>query len=270
MCNYFIKAPNLSVLHWARCVIALLLIAQSNTDAATALCPKPAQSTTSVRLLIVTGGHPYEPAEFFRAFDGMKNVQYDHVLMIDGQIAAVPAGGLRSYDVVLFYDMEPKAITEDWKGLLTRGKGLVFLHHSIGSFPGSPEYKSIVGGHANFFGEEYQGVPSSRADDNVRQHLAIIDHSHPITCDSKDFDAIDEPYEHVDIDPRTHVLLKSDYAGGMPVLAWTWVYEGKRVFYLQMGHGSLGLAMDHGPTAYQNPAFKKLLTRGVLWTAGRL
>ena len=272
MSNNFIQVPTLSVPRWPRCVLALLLIVYSDAGAAAAVCPKPARSTTPVRLLIVTGGHDYEPVEFFRAFDGMKNVRYDHVMITErGHIGAVPVGGLHSYDVVLFYDEEEsKAITEEWKGLLTRGTGLVFLHHSLGSFPGSPEYKSIVGGHANFDDEKYPGVPSSRADDNVRQHFSIIDHAHPITCDSKDFDAVDEPYGDVDIDPGTHALLKSDYVGGMPLLAWTWAYEGKRVFYLQMGHGSLGLPQDHGPTAYQNASFLHLLSRGILWAAGRL
>src|SRR5579871_946544 len=106
MSNNFIQVRT--VPRWTRCVLALLLVLYGDAGAAAAVCSKLARSTTPVRLLIVTGGHDYEPAEFFRAFDGMKNVRYDHVMMADrGQIATVPAGGLRSYyDVVLFYDEE--------------------------------------------------------------------------------------------------------------------------------------------------------------------
>jgi len=235
-------------------------------------CTEPSKATKPISLLIVTGGHEYEPTEFFRAFDAMPKVHYDHVLMMEGKPVAVPTRGLaQHYDVVLFYDMEAKAITPEWRELLDRGDGLVFLHHAIGSFPQSPEYKAIAGGHGNFFPEHWPGVPNSIPyEEDTRQHFSISDRSHPITCGVNDFEMRDEPYDDIDIDLAVHVLVRSDYPKRSPVVAWTWKYEQKRVLYIQMGHGSLGLPLDHGPTAYQNPSFTRLLARGVLWTAGRL
>lgn len=233
-------------------------------------CPKPSKSALPVRLLIVTGGHVYEPSEFFAAFNAMPNVRYQHVLMVEGKPVAVPVGGLGQYDVVLFYDMEPKTITPEWRSLLERGNGFVFLHHALGSFPESPEFKAIVGGHANFSEGPQPGVPSSSFHENQTQHYSIIDHQHPATCGISDFDMTDEAYDNIDIDPAAHVLMKSDFPKLSHAVAWTWNYGGKRVFYLEPGHGSFELPPDHGPTAYQNESFRELLNRGILWTAGRL
>jgi uncharacterized protein len=260
-----------SSLSWVFGVILTLLSAPVTHSWAAERCSVPAKAAKSVNLLIVTGGHPYEPSEFFRAFDGITNVHYDHVLMMEAKPVAVPAGGLRPhYDVVLFYDMEDKLITPEWRDLLDRGDGLVFLHHAIGSFPGSPEYKAIVGGHGNFFPEHWPGVPNSIPYENTLQHYSIVDREHPVTCGTKDFEMVEEPYDDVDIDPSVHALIRSDYPKHTPIVAWTWSHAQKRVLYIQMGHGSLGLPPDHGPTAYENASFLKLLARGIYWTAGRL
>jgi len=166
--------------------------------------------------------------------------------------------------------MEPNSITPEWRSLLDRGKGFVFLHHAIGSFPDSPEYKAIVGGHGNFSAEQHAGAPNSSFHENEQQHFSIADKSHPITCGIADFDMVDEAYGNVDTDPAAHILVKTNSLQGMPSVAWTWAYEKKRVFYMQMGHGSFGLPPDHGPTAYENASFERLLDRGILWAAGRL
>ncbi|MHB8218624.1 MAG: ThuA domain-containing protein [Candidatus Sulfotelmatobacter sp.] len=249
---------------------SLLLAGTSAYGIAAERCPKPSKSAPPVRLLIVTGGHEYEPSEFFAAFNAMPNVRYQHVLMTEGKPVAVPAGGLGQYDVVLFYDMEPKTITPEWRSLLERGKGFVFLHHALGSFPESPEFKAIVGGHANFSERPQPDVPSSGFHENQPQHYSISDHQHPATCGISDFDMTDEAYDNIDVDPAAHVLMRSDFPNLSHVVAWTWSYARKRVLYLQPGHGSFGLPPDHGPTAYQNESFRRVLNRGILWAAGRL
>jgi uncharacterized protein len=252
------------------CALALSLAAVSISGVAADRCAEPSKASGPVSLLIVTGGHLYEPTEFFAVFNAMPNLHYDHVFLMDTKLAAVPVGGLGQYDVVLFYDMEPDAISPDWRSLLDRGKGFVFLHHAVGSFPESPEYKSIMGGHGNFFDEKWPGVPNSSYHMNQRQHFSIVDRKHPVTCGMEDFDMVDEAYDNIDIDAAAHVLMTSDFPRLSPAVAWTWSYANKRVLYLQLGHGSLELPLDHGPTAYQNASFKRFLTRAILWSAGRL
>jgi hypothetical protein len=67
-----------------------------------------------------------------------------------------------------------------------------------------------------------------------------------------------------------HVLMQSDlYPKLAPAVARTWTYGQKRILYLDLGQGSLGLPLDRGPTAH-NESFKNLLNRGIPWAAGRL
>jgi hypothetical protein len=259
---------------WPRLIAAggllALLAAPPSAGAQAGRCAEPRGADGPVRLLIVTGGHSYEPSEFFATFAAMPEVHYQHYYLWDGQPLSVPEGGLGQYDVVLFYDLQQGEITPEWRSLLDRGRGFVFLHHALGSFRRSPEYKAIVGGHANFRGDSVPGVPNTTYHFNVRQRFTITDPAHPVTCGIGDFEMLDEAYDNMGIDPRAHILMTSDYPKISPAAAWTWSYQRKRVIYLQPGHGNLGLPPDHGPSSYQSEPFKRLLRRAILWAAGRL
>jgi len=233
-------------------------------------CASP-KAGAPLNLLIVTGGHDYEPVEFFRAFDAMPGIRYQHVFTRGTAVPlAFPIGGLGRYDAVLFYDMEPGAITPEWRDLLDRGRGIVFLHHAVGSFPASTELRAIAGGQANFKDERPAGVTKSTYEHNVMERFTVTDRAHTITCGVADFAMEDEGYDNVVVEPGAHVLMTSDFPKANPAVAWTWDYQGRRTFTLQPGHGSLGAPADHGPTAFQNPDFLRLLTRGIFWSAGRL
>ncbi len=234
-------------------------------------CTSPINAGT-VRLLIVTGGHPYEPSEFFQAFGSMKGIKYDHVSLEDGHIVSVPPGGLGHYDVVLFYDYEMRAQTPEWLGLLKKGNGLVFLHHALGSFPHWAGYNAIVGGHA--YAKDDTGPLPDKPDQvwklNVKQVFTVVDREHPITCGIESFTMVDELYDNFEVDPKAHILMTSAQHVRTPPAAWTWTYNGERVVYLQPGHGVMYLPLDHGPTSYQNRVFLRILCRSIMWSAGRL
>jgi hypothetical protein len=234
-------------------------------------CPSPINAAT-VRLLIVTGGHPYEPSEFFQAFGSMKDIKYDHVSLEDGHIVSVPPGGLGHYDVVLFYDYEMREQTPEWLDLLKKANGLVFLHHALGSFPHWAGYNAIVGGHA--YAKDDTGPLPDKPDQvwelNVKQEFTVVDREHPITCGIKSFTMVDELYDNFEVDPKAHILMTSAQHLRTPPAAWTWTYNGKRVVYLQPGHGVMYLPLDHGATSYQNRIFLRILNRSIMWSAGRL
>lgn len=86
---------------------------------------------------------------------------------------------------------------------------------------------------------------------------------------SEDFIMIDEAYDHVEMD-SVHVLMQSDHHPKFALTAWTWTYGQKEVLYLDLGHGSLGMPLGHGPVPYQIKSFKSLLNRGILRAARRL
>ena len=228
-------------------------------DAHERACPDPTSRSAPVSVLIVTGGHPYEPSEFFSTFAAMPNVTFLHLYLLDSQRPmSTPEGGLGQYDVVLFYDFHPGEhdVTPEWRSLLDRAGGVVFLHHAIGSFPGASDFRAIAGGRATYH-------------PNRLQHFTITDRQHPITCGMRDFDMLDEAYGNVEIAPGAHILVTSDAPQANSAAAWTWSYNQQRVLYLQPGHGSLGLPPNHGPSSYQNESFKMLLYRGIMWAAGR-
>jgi quinohemoprotein ethanol dehydrogenase len=244
---------------------------QPSADAAsTANCPALKETDPPVNLLIVTGGHPYDPAEFFAAFGAMPHVRYQHVYMDQGKPVSVPPGGLGQYDVVLFYDLEPETITPEWRDLFDRGHGIVFLHHAIASFPSSPEYAAMVGGRYTFSSDLHPEAPHSEFFPNERQHFTITDRSHPITCALHDFNMLDEAYDDVQVDAGSHLLMTSDFPKHSPAVAWISSYAPKRIVYIQPGHGSIYLPANHGPSSYQNGPFRALIDRAILWTARRL
>jgi hypothetical protein len=247
---------------------ALLLLAACSVTPQS--CAEPKSASRPITLLIVTGGHEYEPSEFYATFAAMRDVRFQHLSFFETSSISIPEGGVGQYDVILFYDFQPGEITAEWRALLARGRGLVFLHHSLGDFPKSIEFKEIAGGHANFTPERVAGIPNTTVHPNVRQRFKIIDPAHDVTCGMGDFEMLDEAYDNVDVHSGAHILITSDYPKITPAVAWTWTYDGKRVLSLQPGHGILGLPADHGPSSYQNESFKRLLTRGIQWVSGRL
>ena len=240
-------------------------------------CLELPRGAQPVSLLIVTGGHPFEASEFFHAFDSMKHVRYSHLIIGQYSIGATadqtplsfPPGGLQKYDVILFYDFEQGKVSQLWRDVLSRGKGYVFLHHAIGLFPASPEMKDIMGGHVNFFAP-VEGLSTSGFRMNVLQHYSVVDPSHPITCGTSSFDLLDEVYETLDVAPGAHLILRSDQPSIEKAAGWTWSFDGKRVVYLQPGHGNVFLPEGHGPSSYQSEPFKRILERAIYWAAGAL
>jgi hypothetical protein len=90
--------------------------------------------------------------------------------------------------------------------------------------------------------------------------VTVVDREHPITRGLDDFEIHDETYGGYFTSSNVHVLLKTDHPKNDPSLAWTTQYGKSRVFYLMLGHDRL---------AWENPAYSKLLDRGIRWAAGR-
>src|SRR5690242_12330433 len=77
------------------CSLLAILAAPPSAGAQTSHCAEPRIANGAVRLLIVTGGHPYEPSEFFATFAAMPEVRYQHYYLgDDGKPWSVPEGGL--------------------------------------------------------------------------------------------------------------------------------------------------------------------------------
>src|SRR5262245_38535991 len=96
------------------------------------------------RVLLLTGGHPFDRDAFLAVFDDalFENVELTHVEHPDAQ-ALLTADGTAGYDVLLMYDMPgieftggdpparfidpPAEVVDGYTGLLEAGRGMVFL-----------------------------------------------------------------------------------------------------------------------------------------------
>jgi type 1 glutamine amidotransferase len=87
---------------------------------------------------------------------------------------------------------------------------------------------------------------------------------HPILAGFEPFDSQGSLYKNPHVADDVAVLLTGSVvdAEGNPhrdPLAWTREYKGARIFYTSLGH----------PDDFAQPAFRRLLARALLWTAGR-
>jgi Trehalose utilisation len=247
-------------LFWHALVCALLILGPGTGLTGSKV---PDESAQKLRLLIATGGHEFEEDAFFKMFDTMAGISWTHVRFNQGAEEKLGLAAAREYDVALFYDMhqDPEPHRNSWLKVLEQGKATVFLHHALGSYVRWKGYGEIVGGRANFGKEVVEGVPNSSFKHDVNFRVHIADKEHPITRGLQDFDIFDETYDHFTVNTDVHVLLTVNHPDSGKVIAWTHKYRNSPIVYLQLGHG---------PSAYENPNFRKLVERSLRWVASEM
>jgi len=219
--------------------------------------PKP------VRALVVTGGHDFEREPFFALFKAMPGVEFREVVHPNAHAFLKPSAS-GNYDVVVLYDMW-QPITEEAKGdlaaLLKQGKGMVALHHCLAGYNDWPEYARMIGGRYRLNKETVNDVerPGSVYKHDVQFKVRIADSRHPIARGLKDFEILDETYGDFDVEAGVKPLLTTDHPTSGKTIGWAHTYGKSRVAYIQLGHG---------PTAYQNPSFRRLVDQAIRWAAG--
>jgi hypothetical protein len=224
---------------------------------------EPSNSAGKIRVLIVTGGHDFDADAFFAVFKNNPDITYQWVEHPKAQ-AWFKADAAKQYDVVLAYDNYQEISDEakaDFVSLIKGGKGLVVVHHGIGSYLDWPEYWKIMGMRWYHTNTVVDGVtkfsyPSDSNDNHFRVHVA--DPEHPVTRGLKDYDMVDETYKGFDVYDDSHPLLTTDCPISNKVIAWAKTYGDGRVVCIQSGHG---------PNAYVNPNFQTFIRQAIEWTA---
>lgn len=218
-----------------------------------------------VRALIVTGGHDFDPG-FWDLFEGRDDIVALRAQHPDAQREFAPDRSER-YDVLVLYDLyrpiDEKA-RKDFVALLESGKGLVVLHHALANYPDWPLYEEIIGGRyllAERTLPDGTRIPGSTYRHDVEIRVENADPSHPITRGIDDFDMVDEVYGGYLVAGGVHQILRTDHPESAKVIGWTRKHGKARVVVLQSGHG---------PTAYGHPAYRRLVSRSILWAARRL
>lgn len=217
-----------------------------------------------IRVLVVTGGHQFEEKPFFRIFEQNPGITFEAVQHPQAD-ARLTTEGSRNWDVLVLYDMRQPitaAARADLLARLKEGKGIVSLHHSIANCQDWEEYSRIIGGKYFLTARKEDGVdhPASTYKDDVTFKVEVAAKDHPVTRGVADFEILDETYHGLWVDPAATVLLRTGEPTNHPVLAWARQEQASRIVYLQLGHG---------PSAYDHPSYRRLLSQAIRWTAKR-
>ncbi|MCF6358351.1 MAG: ThuA domain-containing protein [Draconibacterium sp.] len=190
-----------------------------------------------IKIMLITGGHDFDEAEFFEMFDDMEGVEYEHFEQpkANKKLAKDLAA---DFDVLVFYDMW-KTISEKEKvaylKLTEQGKPFLFLHHSIASYQDWPEFEKIIGG--KYF-EKGKNVPDellSTYDHDVWVYSKVETYT-PVTKGFRELRFFDEVYGNVRVSDSVIPLLKTRYPKSMEVVAWENSYKASKIIYIQSGH----------------------------------
>ncbi|MCK5784462.1 MAG: ThuA domain-containing protein, partial [Desulfobacterales bacterium] len=169
-----------------------------------------------------------------------------------------------TYDAFVFWDIG-REISEDQKqefiNMLNKGKGCVFLHHSIMSYQGWDEYEKIVGGRYLHKAEMKDGelildTLAWELDQDI--NVKIVDKSHPVTKGIHDFTVHDETYKNLRLGDSVDLLMTTDNPKNSKEIAWTNQYGNSKIVYIQLGHGS---------SAFENSNYKKLVHQAIKWVS---
>jgi alpha-L-fucosidase 2 len=215
--------------------------------------PKP-------HLLIVTGGHGFEKVPFYNMMDSLGNFSYDKIEQPKAnELIASPKIG--KYDAIVFYDMND-SITAPQKQAylqaLQKGKAMIFLHHALVSYQNWDTFQQIIGG-------KYYAKATLVNGDTLKssyQHDVVIpvkieNREHPVTRGLTDFEIFDEVYGNFGTQPTIRPLLSTTHSGSSKYIAWTNPFGQSEVLFIQLGHG---------PEAFGNPNYRKLLRQGIEWS----
>jgi uncharacterized protein len=234
----------------AACVLELCGSIQAANAADSAEKP-----TEKIKVLVVTGGHGFQPDSFFKLFDNNPQISYNVVDEKQGA-EAWDREVLRHYDVVLLYDFQREMTAAQkarFLALFDQGVGLVVLHHALLSYQNWPEYERIAGGKYLLDRETVDGkiTPPSTYQGNVDIDVKVVAKDHPVTAGLQDFTVHDEIYRGVRTTGDFKLLLTAE---DKP-LAWARTEKNSRVVTIIIGHGP----------AHDDANFQKLLAQSIRW-----
>ena len=220
-----------------------------------------------LNIVVVTGGHNFEAEPFFAMFDSFENVTYIESKQKE-QTDIFEDISNWNYDVIVLYNMNHN-ITDKQKRnfvkLLEDGVGVVALHHCIAAFRNWPEYKKIIG--AKYYlndstererTENGRVYPVSSYKYGIDTEIKIENKNHSVMKGLKDFTVNEETYKNCVYEDDNKILATNDHPTGDRPIVWTRKYENAKVCYIRPGHDK---------NAYTHPAYRKLVSNAIKWSA---
>ena len=223
-------------------------------------CANAADS--KLKVLVITGGHGFETNQFFRVFAENPDITFTNAIQSRTSSTAYDREDLLNYDCIVLYDMVQN-ITEAQKArflsLFDKGIGLVVTHHALVSYQNWPEFERIMGGtYPEPQDKKGKVTPELGYEHDVDVPVVIVAKEHPVTAGVKDFTINDEIYWGFRTTRDVTTLITTTQPKSGKPLAWYRTEKKSRVVYLQLGHG---------PRAYNDSNYRKLLAQSIRWTA---
>jgi len=220
--------------------------------------------SASLKLLVVTGGptlrHQIDlvPSSFYTLFEGYDNITWDHA---SSDEAAFQSDKLPNYDVLVMYNRSDSLSRESMQNLrsfVESGKGIVILHHALGSYNDWRWWwHDVVGGKYQM--KDAGNLPKSEY--KLDEHISVKTvATHPITSAVGDFHLNDETYKKLWISPAARILYETENPTSDGPIAWISAYSRSRVIVVQPGHTAL---------AHKNADYRSLVYNAIIWSSGR-
>lgn len=210
-----------------------------------------------MRIAFITGGHTFEVLalhKMLRELDGI-DAYVQHMEDFAGDVGRDRG----SYDAAVHYHMLT-SIPQDsdpWprghirkaiEAIPTMRQGVVILHHGLVAWPEWQVWSELVGIR------DRTGNKVGFADVQIE----VASSQHPITQGLKPWTMHDETYLISEPDSKCEILLTTKTSGSMRTLAWAHTIGEARVVCIQSGHG---------PSSWNAPQFRRLLTQAIAWSA---
>lgn len=254
-----------------------------------------------LQCLVAVRGHPFDRTAFDAMFQAMEGIS---ATMVDQPAAArlMNPDGMRGFDVLVLYDMPgldfdagegapayidpPPDLPSGFRALLEAGKGVVALHHALAGWPTWEGYHEWLGGRFLYHPGTVRGqaVLDSGYAHDVRYEAQVLA-DHPVTAGlPARFGLTDELYLAEIFAEDVTPLLRADmpftrdrffsadaavrgrmydrerwpHPDGCDLIGWAREVANSRLVYLQPGDG---------PSAYDNPHYRRLVENAIRWTA---
>ncbi len=260
----------------------------------------------SIRVAVVTKGHPFEAGAFFAVFDALDGVEWTHVEHPEALDLVRPERAAE-FDVFVMYDMPgitftrsddasdppvefrdpPDGYSEAFRALLDAGQPMVFLHHAIAGWPAWEEYAHIVGGRFHYQPAVLDGVsyPDSGYRHDVTHTVEVLDPGHPI-CAGLDatFEITDELYlfpvfadEVTPLMRSRHAFVDSGFFSADLAIrgerdsrdGWSHPAGSDLVAWTKwVGASPIAyIQFGDGPETYADSNYRRVITNAVRWAA---
>ncbi len=227
--------------------------------------PATTAAEAPVRVLAVTGGHPY-PAAFYSLLEGHPDIVWSHAT---SQKEAFRKDLDQRYDVIVLHDMAEDLdpdLRENLRAFVEAGKGIVSTHHSIVDYTAWPWWwREVVGGKF-FDNEQYDKAFPDHPKSAYKEGVDFVVSptkaglTHPVTRDVGPLVVHDEAYKNMWHAPGIEVLMETNFALADAPQVWIGPSRQARVVYIQIGHDEQTL---------RSPGYRKLMRNAILWTARR-